>query len=113
MYSIFDIFKVSIGPSSSHTMGPMIAGKHFRDLLFDKSIESKVEKINANLFGSLAFTGKAHGSEKGIVLGLSGFTPEFISTTQIKEIISKVRKTNLISITNTIKMLDSFFWGGG
>jgi len=108
MYSIFDIFKVSIGPSSSHTMGPMVAGKHFRDLLFKKNFDLKIDKVDAKLFGSLAFTGKAHGSEKGIVLGLSGFSPQTISTKQIKQTISKVKKTNSINISNENKISFTF-----
>ena len=102
MYSIFDIFKVSIGPSSSHTMGPMIAAKHFRDLLINKSIDSEVNKINAVLFGSLAYTGKAHGSEKGVVLGLEGYSPETIKANEIKSTITKVKRTKSISLARNI-----------
>ena len=85
-------------------MGPMIAAKHFRDLLNEKSLDSATEKIEARLYGSLAFTGKAHGAEKGVVLGLSGFTPEIIKTKQIKQTISKVRKTKSINISNKNKL---------
>ncbi len=109
MYSIFDIFKVSIGPSSSHTMGPMIAAKHFRDLLFSKSVDSKVKKIDATLFGSLAYTGRAHGSEKGIVLGLEGYSPESIKTKQIKSTISKVKRVKSILISKSNKVPFSIY----
>ena len=102
MYSIFDIFKVSIGPSSSHTMGPMIAAKHFRDLLSSRSIDSKVSRINARLFGSLAYTGRAHGSEKGIVLGLEGYSPTSIKTQKIKSTISKVERVKSITISDSV-----------
>ena len=101
MYSIFDIFKVSIGPSSSHTMGPMIAAKHFRDLIVSRSIDLKVKRIDARLFGSLAYTGKAHGSEKGVMLGLEGYSPESIKTKEIKSTISKVKRTKSISISQS------------
>ena len=104
MYSIFDIFKVSIGPSSSHTMGPMIAAKHFRDLIVSRSIDLKVKRIDARLFGSLAYTGKAHGSEKGVVLGLEGYSPESIKTKEIKSTISKVKRTKSISISQSNKI---------
>ena len=97
MYSIFDIFKVSIGPSSSHTMGPMIAAKHFRDLLLKNN---DINRIQARLYGSLAYTGKAHRSDKGIVLGLEGFTPETITTQEIKKRVSKVKKSGLITISD-------------
>jgi len=99
MYSIFDIFKVSIGPSSSHTMGPMIAGKHFRDFIIKKSLQSEIDCIDIKLFGSLAFTGKAHGTEKGIILGLSGYCPEKVTSKDIKKTILIVKKTNSIKIT--------------
>ena len=92
MYSIFDIFKVSIGPSSSHTMGPMIAAKHFRDLIVDKLIDTKVKRLEIRLFGSLAYTGRAHRSDKGIVLGLEGFSPESISTKERSIIIAGVNQ---------------------
>ena len=104
MYSIFDIFKVSIGPSSSHTMGPMIAAKHFRDLLSSKSMDSKVARIDARLFGSLAYTGRAHGSDKGIVLGLEGYSPESIKTQEIKSTISKVKRVKSITISDSNKI---------
>jgi len=99
MYSIFDIFKVSLGPSSSHTMGPMIAGKHFRNYINKKSLESEINRIEVKLFGSLAFTGKAHGTDKGIILGLSGYNPENITSKDIKKIILKVKTTNSIKIS--------------
>ena len=83
MFSVFDIFKVSIGPSSSHTMGPMIASKHFRDLLVSKNYHNKVDHIKVTLFGSLAYTGLAHGSDKGITLGLQGYHPESIESKSI------------------------------
>jgi len=98
MYSIFDIFKASIGPSSSHTMGPMIAGKHFRDLLLEESIQLKVNRINVRLFGSLAFTGKAHGADRGILFGLSGLTPETVTMKDINKVISKEKLTKSIQI---------------
>ena len=101
MYSIFDIFKVSIGPSSSHTMGPMIASNHFRNLLEKKSY---IDNIEARLYGSLAYTGKAHGTYKGIVLGLEGFTPDTIKTEEINKTISKVIKTKTINVSNKIKI---------
>ena len=104
MYSIFDIFKVSIGPSSSHTMGPMIAAKHFKDLLFSKSLDLKVNRIDAKLFGSLAYTGRAHRSDKGIVLGLEGYSPESIKITEIKSTILKVKRARSISISSSNKI---------
>ena len=78
-------------------MGPMVAAKHFRDLLLERN---DINKIEAKLYGSLAYTGRAHGSEKGIVLGLEGFSPETITTQEIKKRVSKVKRTKLIKISD-------------
>ena len=101
MFSIFDIFKVSIGPSSSHTMGPMIAAKHFRDLLIDKKYDQKIDSINITFLGSLAFTGLAHGSDKGIILGLQGYSPDTIKSDEINKHLSMVTKKNKINFPNS------------
>ena len=98
MFSIFDIFKVSIGPSSSHTMGPMVAAKHFRDLLINNNYSGNINSIKITLFGSLAFTGLAHGSNKGVILGLQGYTPDTIESDKIEASISDVFKNNKIKI---------------
>ena len=96
MYSVFDIFKVSIGPSSSHTMGPMIAAKHFSDLLIDKKYDNQIDSIHVQLLGSLAFTGMAHGSDKGIILGFQGYSPETIQSNEIKKCVSAIYKKNKV-----------------
>ena len=70
MISVFDLFKIGIGPSSSHTMGPMVAAKRFRD-----SLDPLAVRVSAELFGSLAWTGKGHASDTAICLGLLGATP--------------------------------------
>lgn len=72
--SIFDIFKVGVGPSSSHTMGPMVAAGRFLDTLLEHGI--KAESLGASLHGSLAFTGKGHHTDYATIMGLAGFRPE-------------------------------------
>lgn len=72
--SVFDLFKVGIGPSSSHTMGPMVAAARFLDLL--RSAPLHAHGLRASLHGSLAFTGKGHSTDRATILGLAGFTPE-------------------------------------
>ena len=92
--SIFEIFKVGVGPSSSHTMGPMTAASMFLNKL-------KTEKINAHalggsLHGSLAFTGIGHRTDRAVILGLDGFTPDDFDPDAAKmaeELISS-RKTD-------------------
>ena len=72
--STFDIFKIGIGPSSSHTMGPMVAAQRFIASLNDENVSAA--RIRATLHGSLAFTGKGHATDRAVILGLSGFKPE-------------------------------------
>ena len=80
MYSIFDIFKIGIGPSSSHTVGPMKAAKKFVHTLDGNLDLSIITRIDIKLFGSLSFTGKGHNIDIGLVLGLSGYSPDNISS---------------------------------
>ena len=72
--SVFDLFKVGVGPSSSHTMGPMVAAARFLDLL--RAAPFHAHGLRASLHGSLAFTGKGHATDRAVILGLAGFTPE-------------------------------------
>ena len=88
MHSIFEIFKIGIGPSSSHTVAPMKAGKSFRDELLSHKKINKLTKIEIILQGSLAFTGKGHGTDEGIILGLNGQKPEQIDN-KIKKSINR------------------------
>ena len=77
--SVFDLFKIGIGPSSSHTMGPMTAAVRFLDELlagdWPKPAGAKVDRIGCSLHGSLAYTGIGHGTDRAVILGLSGLTP--------------------------------------
>jgi L-serine dehydratase len=76
--SVFDLFKIGIGPSSSHTVGPMVAARRFLD-----SLTENQGRIRVTLHGSLAFTGKGHGTDRAIVLGLAGETPQDIDPEKI------------------------------
>ncbi len=77
MISIFDLFKIGIGPSSSHTVGPMKAAEAFVTAL-DESQRSRLKRLQVTLLGSLAWTGRGHGTDKAVMLGLSGFSPESV-----------------------------------
>ncbi len=79
--SLFDLFKIGIGPSSSHTVGPMVAARRF--LLEAGSLED-VTGIEVALYGSLALTGKGHATDKAVILGLLGETPEGVDTSQVE-----------------------------
>ena len=75
-YSIFDLFKIGIGPSSSHTVGPMIACNRFIKLLKTSSVTDEPLKITVHLYGSLALTGRGHATDIACTLGLLSQTPD-------------------------------------
>ena len=74
--SVFDLFKIGIGPSSSHTVGPMIAADRFARGLARYGLLTSTERVTVELFGSLGATGKGHGSIPAVALGLMGERPE-------------------------------------
>ncbi|MFN3613890.1 MAG: serine dehydratase beta chain, partial [Rubrimonas sp.] len=84
--SVFDVFKVGVGPSSSHTMGPMTAAGRFLALLRDPAARppgaGAPARLTCRLHGSLAFTGKGHATDRAVILGLCGFTPDDMDATR-------------------------------
>jgi len=90
--SVFDIFKIGVGPSSSHTMGPWRAAQRFVRALRDRSGLERVESIRVELFGSLAKTGKGHGTDIAILLGLQGEDPESIDPAAIHPKVAAIRE---------------------
>lgn len=90
--SIFDLFKVGIGPSSSHTVGPMRAGALFVEALKARGVLSDVDCVRINLMGSLAATGRGHSTDTAAQLGLMGHTPEGIDPDAVKTLIDEVAK---------------------
>src|SRR6185436_9776520 len=89
--SVFDLFKIGIGPSSSHTVGPMRAARQFVDGLQQRGTLDTVHSIKAELFGSLGATGKGHGSDKAVMLGLEGETPEQVDVAGIDARLAAIR----------------------
>ncbi len=96
--SVFDIFKIGIGPSSSHTLGPWRAAQQFVQLLDEGQLLWKVTGIKILLYGSLAKTGKGHGTDTAILLGLSGDDPVTFDVNAIDEKISGIEKSNLLQL---------------
>ena len=96
--SIFDLFSVGMGPSSSHTVGPMRAAHLFSLALLEAGTLSKVAQVSVELFGSLGATGKGHGSPKAIMLGLAGETPEAVDVDGIEVWLAKVREYGELSL---------------
>ncbi len=90
--SIFDIFKVGIGPSSSHTVGPMNAARQFALGLEESGELTSCTRVTAELYGSLGATGAGHGSPKAVILGLAGETPEGVDVDGIADRVSAVRE---------------------
>ncbi|KTC88617.1 L-serine ammonia-lyase [Fluoribacter dumoffii] len=77
--SVFDLFSIGIGPSSSHTVGPMLAANSFLNLLEEKQLINQVQRVKTELYGSLALTGKGHGTDKAILNGLENKAPETVA----------------------------------
>lgn len=98
MISIFDIFKIGVGPSSSHTVGPMKAGKAFIDDLMAQNQLQDITKITVDVYGSLSLTGKGHHTDIAIIMGLAGNTPETVDIDAIPAFIAKVENTEQLVI---------------
>ncbi|MEZ9139228.1 MULTISPECIES: L-serine ammonia-lyase [unclassified Shewanella] len=90
MISVFDMFKIGIGPSSSHTVGPMKAGKLFMQHLANQGLLQNTDELRSELFGSLGQTGKGHGTGKAVILGLMGEAPDTVDTDAIDNILEQV-----------------------
>ncbi len=102
MISIFDIYKIGIGPSSSHTVGPMNAGKSFIDDLLAQNILYQTTKITVDVYGSLSLTGKGHHTDIAIIMGLAGNTPEHVNIDEIPTFIHRVGQTEQLSLGQAI-----------
>ena len=96
--SIFDLFKIGIGPSSSHTVGPMRAAWRFVVSLQHKGLLAQTQAVRIELFGSLGATGRGHGSDKAILLGLAGETPEQVDPAQIDSWLAQIRGKKQLSL---------------
>lgn len=96
--SVFDLFKVGIGPSSSHTVGPMRAARMFAVALQKDVLLDKVAIVKAELYGSLGATGKGHGSDKGVMLGLMGESPDTVDVDAIPLLIKQARVHQTIAL---------------
>ncbi len=99
--SVFDIFKIGIGPSSSHTMGPMTAAARFLDDLRGGAARragaAQLDRVTATLYGSLAFTGKGHATDRAVILGLSGLLPDTLDPNKAEALEAEVRRTGRIA----------------
>ncbi|PLT88306.1 hypothetical protein BMJ34_30210 [Sinorhizobium medicae] len=99
--SVFDVFKIGIGPSSSHTVGPMLATNRFLDLILSDEwpcpAGTHVASLQASLHGAMEFTGIGHGTGRAVVLGLMGEAPDTGDPDRMHEIIEKVERTGRVT----------------
>lgn len=98
MISVFDIYKIGVGPSSSHTVGPMKAGKEFIDDLRSMGKLRDITKITVDVYGSLSLTGKGHHTDIAIIMGLAGNTPEKVDIDSIAGFIARVEETERLPV---------------
>lgn len=98
--SIFDLFSIGIGPSSSHTVGPMKASAAFAQLLETKGLLAQVERVTADLYGSLALTGKGHQTDAAIILGLEGNHPNSIDPATMPERLMTIAANKQLNLNN-------------
>lgn len=102
--SIFDLFSIGIGPSSSHTVGPMRAARRFGLLLQQEKVLPEVNSVLIELYGSLALTGKGHGTDLAVILGLEGDTPEGINPDAIPAKLAAIREQKSLNLMGTRKI---------
>ena len=91
-YSVFEVFRIGIGPSSSHTVGPMSAANSFLRELEANGVFGQVRNVRASLYGSLALTGVGHGTDFAVVAGLMGEVPEDIDPVASRDRVDAVRR---------------------
>jgi L-serine dehydratase len=98
--SVFDMFKIGIGPSSSHTVGPMKAGKEFADLLVTQGLMPSVTRVAVDVYGSLSLTGKGHHTDIAIIMGLAGNMPDTVDIDSIPAFIRDVELRQKLMLAN-------------
>ncbi|MDT8997785.1 L-serine ammonia-lyase [Paucibacter sp. APW11] len=96
--SVFDLFKIGIGPSSSHTVGPMRAARLFVLRLRHEGLLDKTSRVLSQLYGSLGATGKGHGSDTAVLLGLAGHEPDTVDVERVAEYLSAIRGAKRIAL---------------
>ncbi len=98
--SVLDLFTIGIGPSSSHSIGPMRAARRFVEKLRAQGVLDQCTGVQVRLYGSLALTGKGHGTDKALLLGLEGATPEEIDPDEVEPRVAAIRESRRLAIAN-------------
>ena len=104
MLSVLDIFRIGIGPSSSHTVGPIRIGKRFVDSLYREDIFSNTKTIIASLQGSLAMTGIGHATPKAVILGLLGLEPETLDANEADELVAQAYRDKVLKLGGVLNI---------
>jgi L-serine dehydratase len=103
--SVFDIFKIGIGPSSSHTIGPMNAARGFSQMLAERGLLEQTRQVSAELYGSLALTGRGHCTDRAILLGLEGFNPESVDSALSEAALKRIRNDGCMRLSGSHEIL--------
>jgi L-serine dehydratase len=103
--SLFDLYKIGVGPSSSHTMGPMRAACRFARGLAAHGVLQRVDRVQTELFGSLALTGLGHGTDRAVLLGLAGNEPATIDPAAIAPTVASIREMHRLSLAGERSIL--------
>ena len=98
MLSAFDIFKIGIGPSSSHTVGPMRAALMFAQSIERRGLLAQVARLRIDLFGSLGATGHGHATDQGVILGLFGDAPDTVRPETVQPRLEALRRTGRLEL---------------
>ena len=99
-FGVFDLFKIGVGPSSSHTMGPMLAAKRFVERVHTTAAGTPILRLEAELYGSLALTGLGHGSDTAVLLGFEGCDPASIDPDDIPRRLTRIRTDNALRLAD-------------
>ncbi|MCA9573464.1 MAG: L-serine ammonia-lyase, partial [Myxococcales bacterium] len=97
-FGVFDLFKIGIGPSSSHTVGPMVAARAFLVRVDEEHGIDAVDTVQAELYGSLALTGPGHGTDKAVILGLEGAKPDTLDPDDAEKRLHAARDNKRINL---------------
>ena len=98
--SVFDMLKIGIGPSSTHTLGPWRAAERWIAELKEAQLFDAVETIKVDLYGSLSLTGKGHATDLAVMLGLTGADPETVPVTSINETVKSIQNEHVLNFNN-------------
>ncbi|MDO5700628.1 MAG: L-serine ammonia-lyase [Bowdeniella nasicola] len=102
--SVTDLFSIGVGPSSSHTVGPMKAGRAFARTCVDSGLLPRASGLHVDLFGSLGATGRGHGTDRAVVWGLGGFTPEDVPMDVVRHLVDRVREAGTLALGGEVEV---------